>query len=149
MDIYTVVGRRLVNGTDDPVTSVDDAYSVASNELVERKELISGLQIVRVRTASGTNLSGVAIVSNSGGVSSGLNARSSLAAINGSVNQLGSTFTNRIKSPGIRTSNINAASNGINICVREGGTGGRTAVIALASGGSQTIVDTRIDTPCP
>ncbi|HEX5797496.1 MAG TPA: type II secretion system protein [Candidatus Saccharimonadales bacterium] len=153
IDIYTVVGRRLVSGTREPVTSIDDARPIGLNQFVERKSLISGIEVESVETISGDALAGFAMVSSSesgdGDISSGLNARASLATVPGALHQAGSVFRGDGGGSGvalITNTNINQANGGIRICLREGG--GRGAIIELATGRSQIIVDTKIDQSC-
>lgn len=151
IDIYTLVGRRQVYGTNDPAINIKDMRPVLLDNLSARKSLISGLQISSVKTGSGTSLAGIAMVSNSGssvGPSTGLNNRASLAAINGGLSQTKATFASRIKLFFALSDPIGLAKTGVNICIKEGGTGGRTAVVELATDESQIIVNTYIDKPC-
>lgn len=151
LDVYTIVGRRLDAATGDPVSDIGQAQPVGLNTLVDRKSLISGLNVTAVKQAGGPGTyAGVAMVNNSGlssGFSSGIGARAAIASVHGALNDPGPTFLFNISQ--MNDNNVTDAQNGIDICVAEGGIGGRTAVIELAAGSSQTIVNTRIDTPCP
>ncbi|HEX5456624.1 MAG TPA: type II secretion system protein [Candidatus Saccharimonadales bacterium] len=152
IDIFTMVGRRQKLGTDDPAVNIKDIRPALLDVLSERKSLISGLEVSSVRTGDGTSLAGIAMVSSSsasGGVSTGLNNRASLAAIRGGPDETDTTFNNGVMSYFTVSDPIALAKNGVNICVKEGGTGGRKAVIQLAAGESQIIVNTYIDKPCP
>lgn len=150
IEIYTIVGRR-VNTLGDPVSDISQAQPVGLDKLVVKKSLISGIHVTAVkRVGGGGNYAGVAVVANSGSagaITTGQGTRASIATVNGGLNSSHALFLNNISAIG--TANINAAQNGIAICVAEGGVGGRHAVIELAAGTSQTIVNTRIDTPCP
>lgn len=150
MDVYTLVGRRLVIGSDsDPAVKLADEKPVGLDNLVDRKYLDANLQVTSVKSSNGVHkYSGFAMVSGntSGSVSTGLNARANLATISGNINNSKTTFLNRIRL--ITTSNVTAAAKGLDICIKEGGTGGRSAVIELAAGESQIIVNTKIDEPC-
>ena len=150
IDIYTLVGRRQKLGSEDPATNVKDIQPVLLDNLSQRKSMISGLEISSVKTGSGTSLAGIAMVANSGsgGISTGLNNRASLAAIQGGLSQSEGTFNARIKWFFVHADPISQASDGIDICVKEGGTGGRTALIELVAGESQITVNTKID-PSP
>lgn len=151
IDVFTMVGRRLAAVTGDPVSDISQAKPVGLNNLVERKSLVTGLNVTAVKQiGAGTTYSGIAMVANSGssgGISSGLGSRASIASVHGGLHDSRPSFLSHISSMG--TANITDAQNGINICLAEAGTGGRTAVIELAAASSQTIVNTRIDTPCP
>jgi type II secretory pathway pseudopilin PulG len=154
IDIYTLVGRRQKLGSDDQAVSIGDIQPVLLDNLSKRKSLISGLEISSVKTDSGASLDGVAMVSNSssaGGFSTGLNNRSSLAAIMGSLNEIEDTFNSNIMASFTDSSPyepIALAKDGVNICLHEAGTGGRTAIVELAPGESQIIVNTYIDKSC-
>ncbi len=154
MDIYTVVGRRAVAGSDQPVTSITEAQPHALSELsnlIEHASLVSGVQINAVKRAdTNGNISGLAIVSTvSGGsaINTGLNSRASLAVVTGNTtNTSSATFINRVAA--LNATSVTRASKGIRICLQEQGSN-REAVIELATGSSQTIVNVKIDTPCP
>lgn len=154
IDIYTVVGRRTQpNGTNEPSLGLDDAMPTAISNvsnLIEHDTLVSGVRIQSVRRAD-TNgaLSGFAMVStlsNGAAISTGLNNRASLATIPGNVIFTNAgTFTTNVSN--ITSANVNNASRGIRICLREQGSN-RPALIELATEGSQIIVNTEIDRPC-
>lgn len=149
IDIYTVVGRRLKAGTTDPVINIADASPIALDNLIQRKTLDAGVQISSVKSADGSHsYAGFAMVStsSSSGISTGLNNRASLAAVIGGINNAKTTFLNRVQL--INDTSITNASGGLNVCVKEPGPGGRTAIIQLADNSSQIIVNTEIDQPC-
>lgn len=149
IDVYTVVGRRLIAGTTDPVINIGDASPIGLNNMVQRKSLDAGVQISSVKSADGSHsYSGFAMVStsSSSGISSGLNSRASLAVVTGAINNSSATFLNRVKL--INDTSITNAAGGLNICVKEPGIGGRSALIELATNSSQIIVNTDIDKPC-
>jgi type II secretory pathway pseudopilin PulG len=150
IDIYTIIGRRLVENSTKPVSSINDAKPIGLDNLVDRKTLSAGVEIISVKQAvSGQAYSGIAMVSTSGtggGINTGLNARASLASIAGNINNTKGTFLNNIRA--INSSNVDQARDGIYICVKEGGTGGRSAIIELATDRSQIIVNTKVDAPC-
>ncbi|HET7673135.1 MAG TPA: type II secretion system protein [Candidatus Saccharimonadales bacterium] len=153
VDIYTLIGRRLIGGGTDPVANIKDAKPVGLNNLSDRKTLTSEVQISSVKTKSGTPLAGLAMVSTSGSgsIGTGLNARTSLAAIQGSLNENKSLFFLRIQfflGGSFGVDPVELAKDGIDICLKEGGVGGRTAIVELAPGESQIIVNTYIDKPC-
>lgn len=158
MDIYTIVGRQFIAGSNntEPVTSIEEASPVALDHMVERKSLVSGVEVISVNQAGGGGTySGLAMVVNSGsagGISTGLNSRANLAVVAGALNDSKSQFLGNSGGGGIRnitSSNINEARNGVSICLREDGPGGgRMAVIELAMDRSQIIVNTKIDEPC-
>lgn len=149
IDVYTIVGRRVVVGTTDtPAITINQEKPIGLDNLVDRKSLDAGVQISSVKSADGNHhYSGFAMVtaSSSNRVSTGLNNRATLAVIIGNINLNKPNFLNRIEH--INPGWINQAANGLNICVTEG-VGGRTAIIELAVGESQIIVNTEIDTPC-
>lgn len=154
IDIYTLVGRRQKLGSEDPAVNVKDIKPVLLDNLSGRKSLISGVEISSVKTGSGTALAGIAMVSSSsssGGINTGLNNRASLAAIQGGLSENKTLFNLRIKfflSGSLGVDPIGQAKDGVNICLKEGGSGGRTAVVELATGESQIIVNTYIDKTC-
>jgi type II secretory pathway pseudopilin PulG len=153
LDVYTVVGRRIKDGTaNDPVSVITDARTVGSNILVNRKTLSAAVRVVSVRRHDNSNLlSGIAVLTNSLGSSldTGLNARSNLAVVpnGGGPNGLNINrpqFMAQLVD--MTTVDIDDATHGIDICLRENG--GRFAVISLEGGQSENIVNTHIDQTC-
>lgn len=150
VDVFTVVGRRL-DTSGNPVSDISQAKPKGLDSLVDRKTLSNGVRITAVKQIGGpATYSGLAIVANSGvsgGLSSGIDSRANIATVHGSLHNSKSVFLNNILT--MSTGNINEAQNGLAICLSETGAGARTAVIELAAGSTETIVNTEIDTPCP
>lgn len=128
-EIYTVVGRQLIAGTDNPVSNLSEAeYTIVPN-IFDVKYLSSGVVVKNVKSG-GVNGNIVGIVSSSGpgGVEkSGYNTRTELL-----LRQGGATVD---------------SSSGIDICLEESG-GGRTAIVALAGNQSKIAVEIKMDVSC-
>lgn len=150
IDIYTIVGRRLLPNSVQAAVTIDQAQPVGLDRLVSRKSLSAGVEIESVRQANTNNyFSGVAMVSTSNdasGVSSGINSRASLATVAGNIGNSKTAFLAAIE--GINSTSINTASQGINICLQEKGGTGRFAIIELSKDSNQIIINPRVDARC-
>lgn len=153
-DIYTIVGRRTTASTPPkPTANIDEARpTTLSNLVVDNKFLSASVEVYDVQNATvpANKYAGIAVVSTSTGtsssISSGVNARASLASVGSAF---GGNFLTGINDIG--SDDINRARQGINICLRESGGNGRFAILNLGadSNRNQIVIDVRIDQQCP
>lgn len=148
-DVFTIVGRRVKSGTDDIVSSLNEAQPKIIKEDVDKKQLSGGVEIKSVKDIDGNALSLLAIVADSGtanvSTNSGFNTRSILAGVNGSLYQSEDNFLASLDDP----TQIHNLGGRVDICLSEGGTNGRTAIVSIGgTNQGKLTIETKIDKPC-
>lgn len=153
-DTFTVVGRTLIDGTDDAVSRLSEAQPVGIDQLVDQRVLSAGVEIVKVTTLGATpqDLSLLAVVSDSGvsGIANpGFNTRSTLA---GNLGGLGVNDTNFLADIiTLDNASIVRAMDGVEVCLQESGGGSEARQAVVTLGGADTgkiSIKTEIDRPC-